>query len=923
MSHPKSFAPAWRACGLALALGAVSGACTAAATSPAHGRVVLPAGITPIEYRVAIEAHPAADAFDGQLDVDIRVDRATDRVVVNSAELQIASATIDDLPASAAVAFDTKRETATLAFDHRLAAGMHTLHVGYQGRIHAQAKGLFKLTYGTPAGPASALYTQFESADARRFLPCWDEPGVRAVFRLTATLPATEMAVSNMPVERTEPLDGGRQRVHFGATPRMSSYLLFYGAGDFERVHRDVDGIDVGVVVKRGSTGSAGYALDTAASVLRYYDDYFGVRYPLPKLDMVAAPGASTFFGAMENWGAIFYFEREVLVDPRTATMADRQGTYNVIAHEMAHQWFGNLVTMAWWDDLWLNEGFASWMQTKAADHAHPEWKRWLRLLTPKQGVMDVDARDGTHPIVQRIDDVEQAATAFDYIAYTKGALVIRTLEAYLGEDAFRDGVRRYMARHAYGNTVTDDLWRAMDEGSPRPVAAIAHDLTLQAGVPLVVEHSVACSGSRTTVVLSQDHFAIDPRSTPARRWRVPVVVAVPGGPPTRAVIAGPAPQRVTVEGCGPVVVNAGQTAYFRTRYGAEGYAALLAHYATLSPDDQLGLFNDSTALALSRQLPMASWLSLLDAMPAGVDPRIVSALASRLRDIDALYRGLPTQARWRDFASRVLRPMLASIGPQPVAEESANATIARGDLLAALAEFDDVALLAEARARFAAHVADPTAPLDPERRRFMLSVVASHADEATWDALHALARGAPTAMEKQELHEFMATTISPELAARMLALAHGGELPSTTVTSLVSDVGERHPRLAFDDALAHWDELAALFDPGADADYLPDMVGSAPDVELAARLQAFGAAHVPANARKRLDGAVSNMRWRASLRSERLPEIDRWLQARPAAVASGHASAAADIRRASGPCGVRRHSPLRWQPPSNCHRDD
>ena len=310
------------------------------------------------------------------------------------------------------------------------------------------------------------MFTQFENSDARRFVPSWDEPGRKATFELTATVPADQMAVSNMPIRSTDVLPGGRKRVHFATTPKMSSYLLFFGSGDFERIHRNVDGVDVGVVVKRGDTAQAAFALDAASDILPYYNDYFGTPYPLPKLDLIAAPGSSQFFGAMENWGAIFYFERDLLIDPRISTERDKQGVYLVIAHEMAHQWFGDLVTMAWWDDLWLNEGFASWMENKVTDHFHPEWKIWLQALRDKQSAMQEDARDGTHPIVTPINDVLQASSAFDSITYSKGAAVIRMLESYLGEDAFRDGVRRYIHDHAYGNTTTDDLWAAMDRGS-------------------------------------------------------------------------------------------------------------------------------------------------------------------------------------------------------------------------------------------------------------------------------------------------------------------------------------------------------------------------------------------------------------------------------------------------------------------------
>ena len=289
-------------------------------------------------------------------------------------------------------------------------------------------------------------------------------------------------------------MPGNLQHVRFGTTPPMSSYLLFFGAGDFERSHRSVDGVDVGVVVKRGDLSQANFVLDSAVDILHYYNDYFGTPFPLPKLDLIAGPGESVTFGAMENWGAIFSWEYEMLVDPRISSEDKRQRAYIVAAHEMAHQWFGDLVTMQWWDDLWLNEGFASWMESKVTDHFHPEWNIWLQRLDDRQKAMELDARQGTHPIITPLVDSEQAQEAFDEIAYEKGSAVIRTLESYLGEEAFRDGVRRYIRERAYGNAVTDDLWQQMDRGSSRPITQIAHDLTLQAGVPMISELSSTCA---------------------------------------------------------------------------------------------------------------------------------------------------------------------------------------------------------------------------------------------------------------------------------------------------------------------------------------------------------------------------------------------------------------------------------------------
>ena len=266
----------------------------------------------------------------------------------------------------------------------------------------------------------------------------------------------------------------------------MSSYLLFLAVGDFERIHRMVGKTDVGVITRRGKTAQAQFALDAAAEILPFYNDYFGTPYPLPKLDFIAGPGQSQFFAAMENWGAIYYFDYALLIDPKLSTEADKQNVYVDIAHEMAHQWFGDLVTMAWWDDLWLNEGFASWMENKTTDHFHPEWKIWLQTKAGEQAAMRTDAKAGSHPVITPIHDVFAAANAFDSITYQKGHAVIHMLEDYVGPDVFRAGVRNYIAHHAYGNTVTDDLWGEIDKVSPRKITGIAHDFTLQAGVPLV-----------------------------------------------------------------------------------------------------------------------------------------------------------------------------------------------------------------------------------------------------------------------------------------------------------------------------------------------------------------------------------------------------------------------------------------------------
>ncbi|HEX4859618.1 MAG TPA: M1 family metallopeptidase, partial [Rhizomicrobium sp.] len=447
----------------------------AAGTAQAANRVVLPTNVTPSHYDIQIATNATQLSFTGSVKIDVDAKQPAKTITLNAADLVFGKVSLSGEAAAPKVSYDAKEQTATLTFAQAFAAGHHVLAIDYRGKINEQAAGIFALDYDTAKGKKRAIFTQFENSDARRFIPSWDEPNKKATFTLTATVPADQMAIANTPISATESLPGGLKRVSFAPSPKMSSYLLFFGLGDFERVSRKVDGVDIGVIVKRGDTAKADYALDAAAHILPYYEDYFGVKYPLPKLDLIGGPGSSQFFGAMENWGAIFYFERDLEIDPKLSTEADRRGVYVTIAHEMAHQWFGDLVTMDWWDDLWLNEGFASWMEVKATDHFHPEWHVWLDSQDAKEAAMRVDARAGTHPIVQPILDVFQANQAFDTITYEKGQAVIRMLENYTGEDAFRAGVRNYIKAHAYGNTVTDDLWRELDKTSPRPVTKVAH----------------------------------------------------------------------------------------------------------------------------------------------------------------------------------------------------------------------------------------------------------------------------------------------------------------------------------------------------------------------------------------------------------------------------------------------------------------
>jgi aminopeptidase N len=430
---------------LASPMGAHAGKPAAAQVSDSQ-REVLADSVVPLHYDLQLSPDAAALRFRGRVVITVLVKTQVKEITLNADGLTFARAILDKTPL-ALTPLDVKLGRETLRATQPVAAGQHILTIEYNGPITRNTGGFFAMDYQSAGGPRRTLATNFEPTGARKLLPCWDEPARKATFTISVDASKSQMAVSNMPVDQVTPLSGDLQRVRFRQSPKMSTYLLFLSLGDFERVKRKVDGVEIGVVVKRGDADKAGYALDEASKVLHYYNAYFGVRFPLPKLDLIAAPGEISG-EAMENWGAIFYSQQNLLFDPKTSTESDRQLVFMLVAHEMAHQWFGDLVTMAWWDNLWLNEGFARWMQTYSADELHPEWKTGLRALSIFEGGKQADAIPSTHPVIQTILTADQAAQAFDKITYDKGAAVITMINATVGREAFRKGVQAYMRAH-------------------------------------------------------------------------------------------------------------------------------------------------------------------------------------------------------------------------------------------------------------------------------------------------------------------------------------------------------------------------------------------------------------------------------------------------------------------------------------------
>jgi aminopeptidase N len=846
----------------------------------------LPRTAIPHHYAITVTPYAAKLTFDGAVGIDLEVIKPTSELVLNAADLALTSATLTPAAGGAALAgrvtVDADAQTATITFPSTIATGAYRLDIAYSGKINTQANGLFALDYKNKEGKdARSLFTQFEAADARRFVPSWDEPDYKATFDLVARVPANEMAVSNMPAAGSRAIAGGLKEVRFQTTPTMSSYLLFFATGDFDRITKQAGGKEVGIVMTRGNADKAGLALDAEAQILPYYNDYFGTPYPLPKLDNVAGPGQSQFFGAMENWGAIFTFEYVLLNDPKITSESLRQAIFGVEAHEMAHQWFGDLVTMAWWDDLWLNEGFASWMANKATAHFHPEWGPEIDRVGAREAAMGLDSLNSTHPVVQKVRTVEQANQAFDAIAYSKGQSVISMLEAFAGADVWQSGIQRYIAAHAYQNSRTGDLWSAVEAAGAKGLTTIATDFTMQPGIPLISVGPAQCVDGATVATLTQSQFSADRKQETTANplsWHVPVKARA-GGSAAQVVTEGRA-TRLSVPGCGTLLVNAGQTGYYRTLYTPQQAGALADALPSLPAVDQYGLLADSMALSKTGYQPMAIGLDFLSAMPPSGSAKVVQ---QAVRSWDRLYDQLEgNEAAQNAIAARVLRdfgPRLAQLGLAPKDGEPATDAVLRPTLIYTLGKYRDRAVLAESGRLFSAWKTKPDA-IPGSLKTTWLSVIARNADTAAWDAIHAKARASTSTVERTALYQLLGDVHDEALARRTLELALTDEPGKTVSAGMITSVAEEHPKLALDFVLAHLEQVNRLIDISGRSRFVQRLVAASHDPAFIPVLESYAKANLAETDRKPIQQSIDRIRYESSQIGRIQSETAEWLKA-------------------------------------------
>src|SRR5262245_5236948 len=645
----------------------------------------LPKTVVPVHYALDLRPDLVKHTLSGTAVIDVEVREPAERVVINAVDITFGAATIDGVGPANNIEVDKDAQTATLTFPRPIDVGRHTLRITYSAQVNKFGRGLYSIDYRTDDGRRRMIASHLEPADARRIFPGWDEPAFKATFDLTVTVPQRFLAVSNMPVVREVPVRAGRKRVSFERTPRMSTYLFVLVAGELERINGEAEGVIIGVVPTQGKSANGRYAIDTSIKLLRYFNDYFDSKYPLPKLDLIALPsnGAS----AMENWGGITFFENGLLYDPASSSIEAQRRTFILLAHEIAHQWLGNLVTMAWWNDIWLNEGFASWMQYKAAEHLHSEWQPWLNSNGAKQSAMARDTQRTARSIQQPVANETEARAVFDTITYSKGQALVRMVETYLGEDIFRDAMRRYVKAHAYSNATTADLWRALEAASGKAVAAVTSAYTEQPGVPLIVAET-RCREGGQSIALKQDRFTVrDPDAKP-QRWPVPVTYGPAGGAPTGTTVLLDGTAEIPAGHCGDAIkLNLDDVGYYRVRYDAGMQDALARALTAMAPVDRVNLLADSWALVESYREPPSAYFELADQL-AGDDHRTVADQVIRtLTRVDGLQRGRAGRAAFQAYARATLRPIFERLGWQGVDGEGNDRVLLRARLIRTLGD--------------------------------------------------------------------------------------------------------------------------------------------------------------------------------------------------------------------------------------------
>jgi puromycin-sensitive aminopeptidase len=844
----------------------------------------LPRHVRPTSYDAALSLDLERKHFSGTARIGLSVDEPATEIVLHAAELKIERALLrvgGRALEPSEIAVVVPSETIILRFAEPAPSGSATLELAWQGSVGTGLRGLYDAGGGLVA-------TQFEAADARRVFPCFDEPGFKAPWKLAIEAPKDVVVLSNGALVEEQDL-GERHRLGYAETPPLPTYLVAFVAGRVE-AHPPVSvrRIPVRTWATPEKLALTGFGQDVAVEVLPRLEDYFGVPYAFSKLDQVGLPEFEA--GAMENAGLVTYREVALLLDPQTASLAQKKRVAEVVTHELAHQWFGNWVTMTWWDDLWLNEAFATWMAFKVVDQWNPGWRVWLEFDQGKAAAMHLDALESTHPIRAEVKNVAEAGEAFDLITYEKGGAVLRMIEGYLGEERFRDGIRLYMRRHAKGNAVADDLWSALAESSREPVVELANAWIGQPGFPLV---SVRREGR--VVTLEQRRFWSDPAAAaasaaPSASWPVPLVLRHGTGERAteQRVLLGEARAEVTLAGDDEpdfLVANAGATGFYRVAYDEAGLAAIARHLRRLAPAERISLLSDEWALVRAGARRIGPFLDLVVAFNGEEDHAVLDELVGRLAAIEHRLLADGDRLRFAALVVTLFGPQLAAtrwdaVAAEPDAERLRRAAAVRALGLVARS----TGVVAEATARLDRWIAGERSALEPNLHDVAVVVAARTGDAARFERFRAMfAKETDPAFRRRFLLSLAAFEDAP-LAERGVELAFTDEVPLQDIASFSAALlSNRATRESFWARLrADWPRLHERV-KGAPmlARRIVEAMGALVTRRELEEAEVFLAANPLEEARQAIAQTLERLRQDVALRERTQSEIGRWLEAR------------------------------------------
>jgi aminopeptidase N len=814
----------------------------------------LPVSVIPDHYTITITPDLAAEKFSGQETIDVDIKEPIDTITLHSVDLDLHDVVVasGSKLLSPTVSFDAPNEMASLKFSQTMPPGKASIRISFNGSLGAQLRGLYLSK--TPARKYAV--TQFESIDARRAFPCFDEPAMKATFDITLVVDDGDTAISNGAIASDTPAGPGKHAIHFRNTLKMSTYLVAMLVGDFQCVTGGVDDIPIRVCSVPGMQNLSKFALSAAEAAVSFYDKYYAIKYPFGKLDLIGIPDFEA--GAMENAGAITFRETALLLDDKTASVEAKRGVAGVIAHEIAHQWFGDLVTMKWWDDIWLNEGFATFMAPKPLIAWHPEWRSDLDQVSGTNGSLGIDSTRSTRPIRQKAETRNEINALFDGIAYGKTAAVLRMEESWVGEETFRDGIRAYLKKYSYGNAAAEDWWGTMTTATKQPFDVVMKSFVDQTGAPLLHATETCGEDGKRTVTITQERLL--PRSAPAaaQAWTIPICgheAGAPASSPCR-LISKPVDTYTTAACDHPIFLSRNGAGYFVTDYSSTMRAGLRAHVGEMPPAEQISLHGNEWLLVRAMREDVSDYLALLRAMPRPAERPLVSAMTNNIEFLNSRLVDDTNRAAWQVYVREVMRGYAPLTWEGP-AGETAEQRIMRAEVLGVLGIVgQDPEVIAGARRVAEQYMTNPSS-VDAVIADRALVIAAINGDELFFDQVLDHLKTAPTPEIGRRYRDLIPLFRDPKLIARAVDYIYSDQLRSQDLPNMAGGLffNPAAKQIAWNAAKAHWDLLNQKIPSAIGA--ITGATATFCDAASKADVQAFFATHSPGGGERSLKRAM------------------------------------------------------------------